>query len=86
LQKLLSAATPRRKRGKVFGFASTANSAGVMLSTIVAGGAMWVDGVRGVFLAAALLTLLLMPGYYLVLKIIMHQRYFASQYKKILGK
>ena len=86
LQKLLSAATPCRKRGKVFGFSSTANSAGVMLSTIVAGGAMMIDGVRGIFLTAAILTLALMPGYWLVLKSLMHQKYFASQYKKILGK
>lgn len=85
LQKLLSAATPKRKRGKVFGFSTTANSAGIMLSTVFAGGAIWLSGVRGVFVAAAILSALLIPCYMGVISKIMRQPYFSSQYKKIMA-
>ena len=37
LQKVLSGATPRKKRGAVFGFSSTANGVGIMISSIVSG-------------------------------------------------
>ena len=84
LQKLLSAATPKRKRGTVFGFSTTANSAGIMLSTLVAGGVIYVSGVKGVFVAAALLALLMIPCYMVVIRKIMKQPYFSAQYKKIM--
>ena len=84
LQKLLSAATPKRKRGTVFGFSTTANSAGIMLSTVVAGGVIFVSGVKGVFVAAAILSLLLIPCYIFVIGKVMRQPYFAHQYKKIM--
>ena len=84
LQKLLSAATPKRKRGKVFGFATTANSSGIMLSTVFAGGVIWCTGVRGVFVASAILAALLIPCYMVVIGKVMRQPYFASQFKKIM--
>ena len=84
LQKLLSAATPKRKRGMVFGFSTTANSAGIMLSTVVAGGVIYVSGVKGVFVAAALLALMMIPCYMIVIRKIMKQPYFSAQYKKIM--
>ena len=86
LQKLLSAATPKRKRGKVFGFSTTASNTGVMLSTLVAGGVIYTSGVRGVFIAAGIMTLLLIPCYTTVISRIMRQKYFAHQYKKIMGR
>jgi MFS family permease len=84
LQKLLSAATPKRKRGKVFGFATTANSGGIMLSSLVAGGVIYQGGVFSVFAAAAVLAALLIPCYMIVISKVMRQPYFASQYKKIM--
>lgn len=84
LQKLLSAATPKRKRGTVFGFSTTANSCGIMLSTVVAGGVIWCSGVRGVFVVAALLAALLIPCYMTVISRVMRQPYFSSQYQKIM--
>lgn len=86
LQKLLSAATPKRKRGAVFGFATTANSTGIMLSTVAAGAVIYCSGVRGVFLTAAILSTLLIPCYMTVIKRIMKQPYFSSQYKKIMSR
>ena len=82
LQKLLSTATPKRKRGKVFGFAPSANGIGIMLSTVVAGGIICISGVRGVFFAAALFSLLLIPCYITVIGKVMRQPYF----KKIMEK
>ena len=61
LQKLLAAATPVRKRGKVFGWASTFNNVGGMLSTMFSGWVIFLFGTRGVFFAAAVLTLVLIP-------------------------
>ena len=61
LQKILSAITPPRKRGKVFGWASTFGNTGIMLSTIFSGWTIFALGTRGVFLAAAILTAILIP-------------------------
>ena len=49
LQKLLSAITPPRKRGKVFGWSSTFANSGIMLSTLLSGWTIFVFGTRGVF-------------------------------------
>ena len=86
IQKLLSAATPKRKRGKVFGFCTTANGVGIMLSTMAAGGVIYITGVRGVFYTAAFLLLLLIPCYLVVFRRIMRQRYFAAHYKAVMAK
>ena len=56
-----------------------------MLSTVFAGGAIWLSGVRGVFVAAAILSALLIPCYMGVISKIMRQPYFSSQYKKIMA-
>ena len=85
IQKLLSAATPKRKRGKVFGFCTTANGVGIMLSTVAAGGVIYVTGVRGVFYTAAFLLLLLIPCHIAVFRRIMRQRYFAAHYKAVMS-
>ena len=86
IQKLLSAATPKRKRGKVFGFCTTANGVGIMLSTMAAGGVIYITGVRGVFYTAAFLLLLLIPCYLVVFRRIMRQRYFAAHYKAVMAQ
>ena len=79
LQKLLSAITPPRKRGKVFGWSSTFGNAGIMMSTVFSGWTIFLFGTRGVFLAAALLTAALIPAVLWGLKAVsVHPGYSAS--------
>ena len=77
MQKMLALLTPPKDRGTVFGVQSTSHSAGVMLSTAASGAliyqlgshpatAAW--GVRGVFLGAAILSLLFMPACFLLIR------------------
>ncbi|MBE6375383.1 MAG: multidrug efflux MFS transporter [Lentisphaerae bacterium] len=54
LQKNLSSVTPQRKRGKVFGFASSASAVGGMLSAVFGGLAMTACGISGVFYISAI--------------------------------
>ena len=77
MQKMLALLTPPKDRGTVFGVQSTTHSLGVMLSTAASGGLIYVLGarpstaawgVRGVFLGAALLSLLFMPACFLMIR------------------
>ena len=74
---MLALLTPPKDRGTVFGVQSTTHSLGVMLSTAASGGLIYVLGarpstaawgVRGVFLGAALLSLLFMPACFLMIR------------------
>ena len=78
LQKLLSAATPQRKRGKVFGWSTTFNNVGGMLATMVSGWVIFVFETRGVFVAASLLTVLLIPITLKGIKIITSQPFYIA--------
>ncbi len=77
IQKLLALLTPPKDRGTVFGVQSTTHSLGVMLSTAASGAliyelgshpatAAW--GVRGMFLGAAILSLLFMPACFVMIR------------------
>jgi MFS family permease len=77
MQKMLALLTPPKDRGTVFGVQSTAHSIGVMLSTAASGAliyelgshpstAAW--GVRGMFLGAAILSLLFMPACFVMIR------------------
>jgi len=57
LQKQLSAITPKRKRGSVFGFSSTFMCGGGMIAALTGGWSVMLFGVNGVFCFAALLFL-----------------------------
>ena len=66
LQKLLSAATPTRKRGSVFGFSTTAQCGGNMLAFVVSGYAYYHlvvcgVGVSGIYYVAAVLFVAALP-------------------------
>lgn len=61
LQTLLSKITPENKRAAAFGFMSTARNSGLIISSLVAGGLIWVTGVRGVFYISALAFWVLIP-------------------------
>ncbi len=77
MQKMLALLTPPKDRGTVFGVQSTAHSLGVMLSTAASGAliyelgshpstAAW--GVRGMFLGAAILSLLFIPACFVMIR------------------
>jgi sugar phosphate permease len=78
LQKLLAAATPQRKRGKVFGWATTFNNVGGMLATIFSGWTIFLFETRGVFIAAAILTALLIPIILKGIKILTNQPFYKA--------
>lgn len=78
LQKLLSAATPQRKRGKVFGWSTTFNNTGGMLSTIGAGAVVYSFETRGIFVAAAILIIILIPVTLWGIKVITHQPFYIA--------
>ena len=60
--KMLSNSTPKRKRGAVFGYRSTAYQIGGMLASFCGGGLMFLcNDARSVFYVGALLFLLLIP-------------------------
>ena len=53
LQKQLSAMTPKRKRGSVFGFSSAFNCGGGMLAAVIGGWCFSHISLNGVFYVAA---------------------------------
>ena len=61
LQKVLSSVTPPRKRGSVFGFASSAQSIGTMLAAVLSGAVMSALSISGVFCIAGLLFVIALP-------------------------
>ena len=80
-QKIVSRITPKRKRGQVLGWMSTFGGIGNMASSLVAGGLIYFVGTRGIFLIGAILTLLLVPMIYTMLKKICGKSYYASDKK-----
>ncbi len=77
-QKILAGATPQRKRGSVFGWATSAGNLGVMFSTFIAGWVIFFAGTRGVFLAAAILTAILLPFAIKAIHRATHQPYYLA--------
>ncbi|MBR7121652.1 MAG: MFS transporter [Lentisphaeria bacterium] len=61
LQKVLSSVTPARKRGAVFGFASSCQSCGGMAAAVLSGVVMTCISISGVFYIAALCFLAALP-------------------------
>ena len=85
-QKILSGATPKRKRGAVFGWASTAQNVGVMLSTVFAGWVIFAFGTRGVFYTTAILTIVFLPvALWIVHRTMLQPFYIAHANKKPCG-
>lgn len=60
-QKILSMITPPRKRGSVFGFASSAQSVGGMLAAVIGGFAMSYWSVSGTFYIGAIMFVIALP-------------------------
>ena len=78
-QKLLSNITPKRKRGKVFGWTSTFNGVGSMASSLVAGAIIGMIGTRGIFMTGAILTFLLIPIVMYMVKRIIESPYYRGK-------
>lgn len=78
LQKVLSGATPRKKRGAVFGFSSTANGVGIMISSIVSGWTFAYFSLNSIFYIAAVLSLLIIPVVLSFLRIVRRDAYYRS--------
>ena len=78
LQKLLSCTTPKRKRGSVFGWSSTASNVGNICSTVVASWVLLGFGVRGVFYAAAVASILFIPLAIWIIRKAMSQPFYQA--------
>ncbi len=63
VQKVLSSVTPARKRGSVFGFASSCQSFGGMTAAVLSGVVMTGMGISGVFYIAASCFVVALPLY-----------------------
>jgi DHA1 family multidrug resistance protein-like MFS transporter len=61
LQKILSGVTPKQKRGKVFGWATTFNGLGLIAASGLGGGIVYLMGTRATFWVAAIAAAGLIP-------------------------
>ena len=78
LQKVLSGATPRKKRGSVFGFSSTANGIGNMVSSVVSGWTFAYCSLSSIFYIAAVLSILLIPFIFYIFRIVRQDPYYRA--------
>ena len=78
LQKTLSGVTPARKRGSVFGFASTSLQVGIMIASVVGSWVYyaWGNNVCGVFFVGSALLLLSLPVFLVCLSTAMNQKFY----------
>ena len=77
--KMMSSSTPKRKRGRVFGYRSTAHHIGCMAASCAAGGLVYYcENVRAVFYCASALTFLLIPLSILIVRKIEKQPYYIA--------
>ena len=75
--KLMSNTTPKRKRGAVFGYRSTAHNVGSMIASFFAGWVVFIcKDVRSAFYAAAILILILIPVTVWIVKRAMSQPFY----------
>ena len=81
LQKVLTAVTPRRKRGAVFGFSSTAMNGGVMLANVFSGWTVFAFGLNSTFYITGLLFIVTIPIFMNFLAVAMSQKYCLMQNK-----
>lgn len=61
LQLMLTRITRKELRGTYFGWSGSVNTAGGIICSFVGGGVVWLSGVRGVYVASALLICLMIP-------------------------
>ena len=77
--KLMSNTTPKRKRGAVFGYRSTAHNIGSMIASFIAGWVVFMcKDVRSVFYMAAVLILLLIPVTVWIVRRAMSQPFYIA--------
>lgn len=78
IQKLLSGSAPKRKRGKVFGFASCALQLGGIVSAALGGWTLYLLNLNGVFYVAGILFLLMLPLFLRVVNKVIHEPYYRK--------
>ncbi len=79
LMKLMSNTTPKRKRGAVFGYRSTAHNIGSMIASFFAGWVVFIcKDVRSAFYAAAILMLVLIPLTVWIIRRAMSQPFYIA--------
>lgn len=78
LQKVLSGTTPKKKRGSVFGFSSTASGVGVMLATVVSGWTFAYMPLSSIFYIAALFFIITLPVTLSFLTTVMSSAYYKA--------
>lgn len=61
LQLMLTKITRSELRGTYFGWSGSVNTAGGIICSFLGGGVVWLSGVRGVYIAAALMLALMIP-------------------------
>lgn len=77
--KLMSNTTPKRKRGAVFGYRSTAHNIGSMIASFIAGWVVFMcKDVRSAFYMAAVLILLLIPVTVWIVRRAMSQPFYIA--------
>ncbi|MDD3154346.1 MAG: MFS transporter [Victivallaceae bacterium] len=79
MQRILSLSTPRRKRGKVFGFSDTASNFGVMLSSLAGGWLIGMVGTRGIFWMAGCSVLCFLPVAWGVIACVIRRPLYLAQ-------
>ena len=77
--KLMSNTTPKRKRGAVFGYRSTAHNIGGIIASFIAGWVVFMcKDVRSAFYMAAVLILLLIPVTIWIVRRAMSQPFYIA--------
>ena len=77
--KLMSNTTPKRKRGAVFGYRSTAYNIGSMIASCTAGWVVYSCGnVRSAYYGGGILVLLLIPVTVWIVKRAMQQPFYIA--------
>lgn len=77
--KMMSNSTPKRKRGAVFGYRSTANNVGSMLASCFAGWLVYAcDSIRSAYYCGAILVVLLIPLTLWIVKRIESQTFYIT--------
>lgn len=61
---LLAKVSPPSHRGTYFGFASAIRMFGILLSSIISGGVIYLAGIRNIYVTAGILFLLIIPFFY----------------------
>lgn len=63
---MLAKISPSRRRGTIFGLASSVRMGGILLSSILSGGVIYFTGVRSIYVVAGVIFLFILPVFWIV--------------------